>query len=261
MKAINLLVFTLIVSAISAQDVDYLQNGIKPENHDKRGKWVYYGKERPDSIPFAYDTLSRRQGIWSNHPSRYDRISGKYTSFYPNKAVKETGTFAKNQFRDSLIRYFENGQREYEAFYNQNGKEEGQVNYYFSNGQLEFNYNSKNGTPTGKATRYYVNGDVKELIDYAEDGYLIHTKQFEPVNPLPAEPVIEKKTPPAVGDNPRTRHVTWKPDGYNKVYNEDDEIWQDGVFKEGKLCDGKVYIYDQDGILVKVMVYRSGEEH
>lgn len=55
--------------------------------------------------------------------------------------------------------------------------------------------------------------------------------------------------------------TVFKENGYNKVYNENDEIWQDGEFKNGKLCDGKVYLYDSDGILVEVKVYKAGLYH
>ncbi|MDH4474065.1 MAG: hypothetical protein QE487_15765 [Fluviicola sp.] len=268
MKTITLLVFSLVVSAFSAQDSDSLPNGTKTSNVDKLGKWVYYGKERPDSIPFlndtrATDTMPRIQGIWGNHHSRYDRydrISGKFTFFYPSKTIKETGTFEKNQYRDSLIRYYENGQREYEAFYNKGGKEEGPVNYYYSNGQLEFTYNSNNGTPTGNATRYYKNGDINELIEYGENGSVAKSEEFKQANLNPLKIISTEKAPLPVHPI-NTKGMKWNPDGYNKVYNEDDEVWQDGVFKDGQLWDGKVYVYDRDGILLRVKVYKGGSEH
>jgi antitoxin component YwqK of YwqJK toxin-antitoxin module len=45
------------------------------------------------------------------------------------------------------------------------------------------------------------------------------------------------------------------------LYNKDGEIWQDGTFKNGVLFDGKVYVYDSDGILLKVKVYKNGVYH
>jgi antitoxin component YwqK of YwqJK toxin-antitoxin module len=75
------------------------------------------------------------------------------------------------------------------------------------------------------------------------------------------DPSTSKEKAPAIPGAPRTKGVKWQPNGYNKVYNEDDEIWQDGVFKDAKLWDGKVYVYDRDGILLKVKVYKSGVYH
>ncbi|HLP54166.1 MAG TPA: hypothetical protein VK151_04020 [Fluviicola sp.] len=53
----------------------------------------------------------------------------------------------------------------------------------------------------------------------------------------------------------------FKPNGYNKIYNECGELWQDGIFKESKLYDGKVYIYDRDCILYKVKIFKEGLYH
>ncbi|HLP54164.1 MAG TPA: hypothetical protein VK151_04010 [Fluviicola sp.] len=328
MKAITFFLLVAVVLPISAQDYDYLQNGIKPKytgkwiyegktapegfkrdtltvarlnrfgqrvpvvdtaytfpndsinqkdsNGKKQGHWIIFGKDRPESgipaegkVEEGYYVDDKKEGVWIKYHDDgiTPKLKGEYhnnrpvgTYYRSRNGGWEIGTFEKNIYRDSLIRGQSN-HREYEAFYNENGKEEGRVNYYYPNGQLEFTFTAKNGVPTGQAKRYYNNGDLKELIDYAEDGSVINTKQFDAVHPLASEMVAEKKYPPAVGDHPRTRNIQWKPDGYNKVYNEDNEIWQDGIFKEGKLCDGKVYEYDSDGILMKVSVYKSGGYH
>ena len=60
---------------------------------------------------------------------------------------------------------------------------------------------------------------------------------------------------------PKTKGTAFKPNGYNKVFNENDEIWQDGEFRNGRLWDGKVYEYDADGILLKVKVFKNGIYH
>lgn len=46
--------------------------------------------------------------------------------------------------------------------------------------------------------------------------------------------------------------------GYNKVFNNQTEIWMDGEFKNGLLYNGKYYIYDADGILEKIRIYKNG---
>ena len=58
-----------------------------------------------------------------------------------------------------------------------------------------------------------------------------------------------------------TKGVLFQPNGYNKVYNSTDEIWQDGTFKNGQLWEGKVYEYDKDGILLKVKIFKNGVYH
>ena len=51
------------------------------------------------------------------------------------------------------------------------------------------------------------------------------------------------------------------PTGYNAILNGYDEIFLDSEFKNYQLWDGKVYEYDDDGILLKVKVYRKGQYH
>jgi antitoxin component YwqK of YwqJK toxin-antitoxin module len=35
----------------------------------------------------------------------------------------------------------------------------------------------------------------------------------------------------------------------------------EGDFKDGRLFDGRLYIYDEDGLLLKVEVYKDGKYH
>ena len=58
--------------------------------------------------------------------------------------------------------------------------------------------------------------------------------------------------------NPRTKGKAFDPNSYNKVYDENDQFLQIGDFKAGRLWDGKLYIYDADGILLKVKVFKEG---
>lgn len=58
---------------------------------------------------------------------------------------------------------------------------------------------------------------------------------------------------------PRTaKGISFQPFGVNKLYTKNSEIWIDGLFKEGQLQDGKIFIYDRDGVLLKVRVYKNG---
>jgi antitoxin component YwqK of YwqJK toxin-antitoxin module len=66
--------------------------------------------------------------------------------------------------------------------------------------------------------------------------------------------------PPKIA-NPRMKGLKFVTNGYNKVYNDNDEIWMEGEFKNGQLWDGKVYDYDADGILQKVRIFKLGRYH
>ena len=50
-------------------------------------------------------------------------------------------------------------------------------------------------------------------------------------------------------------------DKYNIIFNKSKEIWMEGEFRNNKLWNGRLYIYDNDGLLKKVEVYRNGVYH
>jgi antitoxin component YwqK of YwqJK toxin-antitoxin module len=246
----------------------------------KQGRWIYFGKDRPqegypaegkvEEGPYVDD---RKEGLWIKYHNdgvtpklkgnyHNNRPEGDFVKIYPNGVVMERGTWERNLYKDSLKRYHENGKLKYEANFNATGKEQGTVKYYYPNGQVEFEYQSQNGNPTGKAVRYYENGDIKEILYYGADGTVEKSEQREMTSPAVkvADPGASKETAPKV-TSPRTKGAKFQANGYNKVYNANDEIWQDGTFKNGLLWDGKVYEYDRDGILLKVKVYKNGVYH
>jgi antitoxin component YwqK of YwqJK toxin-antitoxin module len=249
----------------------------------KQGKWIYYGKDRPQEgyplngkIEEGVYKDDRKDGVWIKYyndgvtpklKGEYanNRPNGKYTKYHMNGKIKEKGEYSSStgQYSDSLVRYHPNGKIEYEAVYNKQGKEQGNVRYYYPNGQIEYEYISINGIAVGKATRYYENGDIKETIEYNNNGSLKNSIEKEMENPKikisEISPSTAEIAPKIV--KPIVKGGKFQPNGYNKIYNSDDEIWQDGDFKDGKLHNGKVYVYDKDGILLKVKVFKNGIYH
>lgn len=246
----------------------------------KQGKWIYYGKDRPSEgfppngkIEEGEYRDDRREGTWIKYhhdgvtpklKGEYvnNRPNGRYVRYHMNGRIKETGNYVSSRYNDSLKRFHENGQVEYEAIYNPQGQEHGKVKYYYPNGQVEFEYTSVNGIASGKATRYYENGDVKEIIEYNTDGSLRSSLQKEMESPTVKikDPAASAETAPKI-QKPIVKGGKFQPNGYNKVYNTGDEIWQDGDFKDGRLFNGKVYVYDRDGILLKVKIFKNGVYH
>jgi hypothetical protein len=75
-------------------------------------------------------------------------------------------------------------------------------------------------------------------------------KQFTKLtNHLLAPQVVKPKV--ALG-------LKFLPNGRNKLYTQTGDIWMDGDFKKGQLMDGKVFLYDSDGVLLKVRIYKNG---
>lgn len=257
------------------------QGGINQKvDGKKQGKWVYLGKDRPSAGYPAEGKIEegsyvddRKEGEWVKYHSdgttpklkgtyENNRPNGPYVKYWPDGKVREQGSFVRNKYSGTLKRYHQNGVIEYEADYSENGKEQGTVKYFYANGQEEFVYDAQDGIATGKAVRYYENGDIKEVIYYSADGKVEKSEQkemvSEPVNHV--DPDVSREAAPKIA-TPRTKGTKFKANGYNKVYNDNDEISQDGEFRNSRLWDGKVYVYDSDGILLKVKVFKKGVYH
>lgn len=274
--AVLICLLSIVSSSLYAQ-----KNNKTDKEGKKQGRWIYFGKDRPEAgypengkIEEGTYQDDRKQGFWTKYHTdgktpklkgeyENNRPKGRYTKYYENGKVKEQGTFERDKYLDTLKRYHENGELEYVAFYNEEGKEEGAVTYYYANGQVEFEYISKEGKPSGKAIRYYENGDIKEILSFNADGSLAG----EPIQRKMVHPPVVVKDPGASTETtkkiiaPKTKDGKFDPNGYNKVYNANDELEQDGDFKDGRLFNGKMYVYDSDGLLLKVKIYKNGVYH
>ncbi|MDH4473340.1 MAG: hypothetical protein QE487_12100 [Fluviicola sp.] len=108
---------------------------------------------------------------------------------------------------------------------------------------------------------------TKVLMTYTA----IRTPKKMRIEPLTSavSPVTEKKQnpntkglayyhPPVLKDPRVSKGMVFMPNGLNKVYTESAEIWMDGHFMNGQLYTGKVFVYDHDGVLLKVRLYKNG---
>jgi antitoxin component YwqK of YwqJK toxin-antitoxin module len=253
----------------------------KKDVHGKRtGKWVYTGADKPSSgiskagkVEEGVYVAGRKEGIWTKYhkdgktpklKGNYtdNRPEGSYTRYYANGHIMEQGSIGKNGYKGSLVRYFENGVPSYKAVYNNEGQETGKVQYFHENGKIALEYSVKNGVLFGKVNRYNAQGNLVESFDVSDSGAISNRKNFANA-PQPRTPVASPESmiyPPKI-TNPRMKGLKFVTNGYNKVYNDNDEIWMEGEFKNGQLWDGKVYDYDTDGILQKVRIFKAGRYH
>lgn len=267
---------------------DLMQEGVNPEGYPnkedekgRQGMWTIWGRMSPDKgypedgkIEEGNYVDDRKNGEWVKYhldgktprlKGNYidNRPNGAYTKFYPNGEKMEEGKFTSGKQVEVFRRYYDTGVLSQEKHFNNEGREDGSVRYFHPNGQLEFEYVKKDGVTVGEAKRYYPNGDVKEIIMYNNDGTVGSRIEKDMVNPAKdVEP--EVKAPPANapdGTKGTTNGKKFKSNGYNKVYNSDQELWMDGEFKNNKLWDGKLYKYDSDGILLKIEVWKNGAYH
>ncbi len=266
-------VLSFIYSQQSDEDGDINK---KDKQGRKQGRWLILGKDRPNSgypengkIEEGTYSDNRKDGLWTKYHKdgktpriigefKDGRPKGEYTKMYASGKVKEKGTFVNGRQNGTYQTYYENGNVAQEKTFNKSGLEEGVQKYYYPNGQEEFVFTKQNGVTTGKAVRYTEDGQVKEVIIYGANGK-VESREVKTLEVKPVEETEGKGGPS--GANGNMRGKVFDRDGYNKVYNDDEELWMDGKFKSGKLYDGKLYKYDSDGILLKIEVWKSGKYH
>lgn len=286
MRTLYLLTLTLFSFGSFASTADYLstdetdpQAPNKYVDGKKDGLWCIYGKDNPSKnyppegkIEEGTYTMDRKTGEWIFYHEDgvtpklkgtfvNGRPNGPYIKFWENGNTKEEGKFTNGKQTDIYKTYYEDGTVMQEKQFNTDGREDGRQVFYHPNGQIEFEYTKEDGVNKGTATRYYENGDVKQVITYNADGSVANTEEKAMVNP-PIREATDSGAGGPSGSSGKTKDgKKFDGNGYNKVYNSDDELWMDGKFKSGKLWDGKLYKYDSDGILLKIEIWKEGKYH
>ncbi len=262
----------ILISAIEQVDGDINQ---KDAQGRKQGQWVVYGKDAPnkgypadgkiEEGPYKDD---RKNGTWTSYHKDgatprligvYEdgRPKGTYKKFHENGEVKEEGAFVNGKQQGTFKTYYEDGTVAQEKTFNAEGKEDGVQKYYHPNGQVEFEFTKKNGVNSGTATRYTSDGQVKQVTTYGANGEVVSVDNKD----VKEEKVVETGGGGPSGNGGDTKGKPFEKDGYNKVYNKNEDLWMDGKFQSGKLWDGKLYKYDSDGILLKIEIWKNGKYH
>jgi antitoxin component YwqK of YwqJK toxin-antitoxin module len=277
MNLIRVLTFCFSILSISV----FSQN-LKDSNGKRTGKWIFTETDRPNSgfkkdakVEEGYFLNGRKEGIWLKYHKDGKTISlkgnytnnrpeGDYKRYFKDGKLKEAGSFSKDQFKGLLTRYHSNGKMSYQGNYNNSGYENGTIKYFHENGNLELEYSVKNNSLEGKVSRYFEDGSLKESFIISADGKIRNTQTFVK-RERPKNEVVETKPvkivyPPKI-KNPNTKGLRFDPNGYNTIYNENEEIWMDGEFKNGQLWDGRVRDYDKNGIVKKIRVFKKGVYH
>jgi antitoxin component YwqK of YwqJK toxin-antitoxin module len=272
---IKSLVFILF--SISFIGIQVNGQNLKDKDGKRTGKWILYKSKSESSKDLKVEEgvfiHGRKEGQWIKYfeDGKAPKLKGSYSNnrpdgefirYYKNGQIKEKGSFSKSKFKGEYLRYHANGNIEYIGNYNNLGEETGIIQYFHKNGNLALEYTVKNAELNGKLTRYFEDGTLQESMSFSENGEIIAVNTFE--KKIPEKKIINSEanstSPPKI-KNPKTKSIKFNAFGYNKVYNDNDEIWMDGIFKNGQLWEGKVYRYDKEGILQRVLVYKEGKYH
>jgi len=252
----------------------------------KQDKWILLGKHKPGGC-YATDQKAE-EGKYKDN-KKIDRWLEYYCNgnmknqltfangrpdgyaklYHENGKISEEGIWKNNRWVGAYKLYYPNGQVQHEFLFNPNGKREGKQKYFYENGQVAIEGNFANGKESGLIKEFYENGDAKAEKNYMDGNVDVASiKEFQPVKPIVKKSDRPEENAPvikvAADEKPNEaviKKVSKGPlvlNGNYTLYNRNKQITKDGVFKDNQFIEGKAYMYDENGILTRVAVYKNG---
>lgn len=236
---------------------------------------IVYGKDIQSSDYSATDKVeegklfqSKKEGTWTTYfktgkmkmiaEYKNGKPNGKFLKFYENGKPREKGIFVDNHYHDTLFRYYQNGNLESMVVYNEKGEENGTNKYFHDNGNVALVYEKQENKIKNQISWYKEDGSLKHQVETAPFGKI--KPLFENESSFAFDnSLVKKKVYSLRVAGPITKDSLFNPNGYNIIYNKNDEIYQIGLFSNGSLVDGKSYQYDENGLLEKILVYKTGK--
>ncbi len=237
-----------------------------------RGDMVNEAGYKPDSkVEEGRYTDNRKDGLWKkywpngNLRSAITYVAGKpkgeYELYYDNGITEEHGHWVNNKNTGTFNRYYQNGNPQQQFLFADNGKRNGMQKYYHENGHMAMEVNIVNGVESGVLRRYSTDGKLIEEQVF-ENGIVKQSKKVGESKSV--APAIKDPYDKQIGEKSKTSTdkpnaaETFKPNGFNTLYNDQGDVTQSGEFKDGRLYNGKWYRYSKDGILVRIEIFRGG---
>lgn len=282
-------VFSIIASLMllfAAHDAVAKELNLVDEQGRKQGYWIVKGymidsdEYSPNStVEEGNYTDNLKNGLWTKYyPNgvvkseihyKQNRPRGEYHIYYKNGQLEEHGNWERNKNVGEFERYYPNGNPQQEFFFTDKGLRYGNQKYFHENGKLWLEVEVVNGKEEGEMKRYYPNGLLKERkvfhngnVDPNSVRTYAGNKPNEPkAKPAPTEEIVDQPITEteANPDGKTNEAVKFKVNGYNTIYNDNDQVTQVGQFKNGQLWNGKWHQYNQDGILIRIEVYKDGK--
>jgi len=287
MKQICLLLFSLLFlsEGLLAQTQDYdLQDGDtinKIVNGRRVGQWFikagpnhHEGYRTGNLVEKGNYENGRKQGLWKKYYPNgrlkseityvNSRPKGPYTLYYDNGKVEEKGNWERTKNTGSFKRYHPNGKLAQEFKFTASGKRSGAQRYYYENGNLRLEGTWQEGEESGQIKEYYENGDLMAVKNFNngvldKDSYETYAAKSPQQDPLKKQMAAGKDMAVKAGSSDAPNQGGFDGNGYRKLYNRDKQISKDGTFKNYRLIDGKYYIYDDNGILQQIMIFKNGK--
>lgn len=279
-SVIILLIFSIVATiSVTAQTHEtYKGDTINrvDVNSQKQGYWIVFNTDKTKIKEEGEYKDNKKIGTWKKY---YDngnlkseliyennKPNGYAKFYYENGNMSEEGMWKNNKWVGDYKFYYENGNLSYEWGYSESGKRTGVQKYYHENGKIMIEGEWNEGKESGVIKEYDETGNLVAEKNY-NDGQLdvASVKIYTPsssTNNTVQENSTKKDTvrisPSTNNTNPQDLDV-FNGNGYNKLFNKNGKIEQEGDFSNGILVKGKKFYYNAEGKLTKTALYKDGK--
>ncbi|CAN5198682.1 hypothetical protein BH09BAC5_BH09BAC5_20770 [soil metagenome] len=244
----------------------------------RQGYWILYGRDKKDPA-YAADAK------WQEGRYKDSQKMGVWIEYFPTGKTKSELTFVNNRPNGHAIMYNDNGKKaeegtwvgsrwvgDYKLFYDdgtprqsfnysQLGQRDGTQNYYHPNGKVAITVDMKGGKEQGWKKEYDENGNLIRETFFA-DGNIdpAKTKIYDTPKPVLAPEEKEPKQEAKVVSDPnfKANKGTFNGEGDWILY-KNGQITMKGTFHAKKLVNGEERIYDNNGLLRQIKLYKEGK--
>lgn len=276
--------FILIYTFNSIAQTSKVINGetvnVIDENNKRQGKWLIAARPKVD-VGYAAGEIveegnyvnTRKEGFWKKYyPGGKlkseifyvgSRPKGAYTLYYENGQIEEQGNWERSKNTGEFKRYHPNGKIAQDFSFSETGQRTGKQTYYYENGNVRLEGTWQEGLEAGEMKEYYENGDIMSVKNF-NSGVLdkasveVYASKVAIKDPVKAVVDAGKDINASVEKEEKPNQGTFDGNGYKQLFNANKQIAKDGTFKRYRLMDGKQYVYDDNGLLKQIMIFKEG---
>lgn len=268
---LTILVFLFTLSGFSQSSETY--NGETVNQRDtenkKQGVWIKLNKAGKLEEKGGY-VDNKKEGLWYGYyPSgqlkheityKGNRPDGPAKFYYEDGKISEQGIWKINKWVGDYKYYHENGSLAYDWKYNESGKRTGEQKYYYSDGSLMIKGDWTDGKKQGMLTEYHPDGSIKSEMNFIDGRIDVPSIKEYQIAEKPSKKQIAPKLQEVKESQETSGKVgTFTQTGYYVTYNEFKKVDREGDFVKGKFMNGKRYLYNDEGQLVRTLIYKEGK--
>jgi antitoxin component YwqK of YwqJK toxin-antitoxin module len=282
MKKSTLVILLLLSCVVTGFSQDPGTENYTGPDGKRQGHWTIFGRMQSDKL-YAADAKveegvykdSQKTGVWkAYYPSGKNKSEFTYVNNRPNgHAIKynengtkyEEGTWVGIRWVGEYHLYYEDGTERQAFNYNTVGQRDGKQVYRNPNGTLAIEVNIKAGKEEGWKKEYDANGHLVRETFF--NGGVIDPTKTKEYPPAPDAPKVIKDDV-IVGEGEKSQEVkkderlptgTFSGEGGPHTLYANGQVTKKGTFHLYRLVDGESRIYDSNGLLIQIKLYRGGK--